>query len=1141
MTGPTANATRIVPPGGDPTATTDEQQTARNAAIELAKMQEMITALQKKAEEQNTLNSSLTRELETLRATRQQEEEARRAARRNGIDPLELNFTTPEAGAGGRAPVGDGATDPPPLNRSNANANGEPMATGDAPGGGSAPANGTGSHTTHISAANQYSDEALAGLVDRLMATKINDLQIAGTISGSSHDNELEELRARMARSDENTRVLRSQVHKALSAAPEIDQLCEDTEKTPFSPTILNAKVTDPGRLNIQKYDGTTDPREHVNTFRIILSRVDFPTPEAKDAAYCKLFAEYLKGPALTWFMQIEPNSIANFHQLSSQFLKQYSMFIESATSDVDLFTMMQGRTETLRNFMARFKAVMAKTVDVTDRAAIAALKRALWYQSDFRKEIAHNPPLTIQDAIHRSLSFAIEEEDLKSSAKLHEPSKPTLKPALTEQRAPNQRKNNQRGGYVHHEGPNLAGAHNYQVTTGEQVNAGFQPGAGRGKNWNTWTRNPTTYDKEAYCEHHQSYGHSTEKCRSLGALLAKKLLSGKLGSEVTLKDLERPKVKDRSEPPFPPAEPTKRGRKNDDGDQPSSRKRINVIMGGSQYCQDTISSIKSFQRKVNAAINWSEPSRFPNDVITFEERETTRIDKPHNDPLVIELVVSSMDVARVLIDTGSTVNVIYKDTLKRMTINLDDVVPIPKPLTGFAGETTMTVGTIKLPVAAAGVMKVVDFSVADAPEIYNIIMGTLWINSMRAVPSTYHLCITEDRRTDEPSCDTVIQVCIDEAHPERCVEIGAQLEEPLKEELIVLLKENVNTFAWAAEDMPGIDINITCHELNVNPTFKPIKHKRRKLGAERAKAVNDEVERLLKVGSIAEAKYPDWLANPVAVKKKNGKWRVCVDFTDLNKACPKDSLPLPHIDRLVEATAGNKFLSFMDAFSGYNQILMNPDDREKTAFITDRGIYCYKVMPFGLKNAGATYQRLVNKMFAQQLGKTMEVYIDDMLVKSLEEKDHVVHLRDCFEQLNSHNMKLNPTKCRFAVTSGEFLGYMVTHRGIEANPKQILALIEMTSPKTKREVQRLTGRVAALNHFISRSTDKCLPFYDTLRGNKKFEWDEKCEKACQELKEYLANPPILAKPVEGEPLFLYIAVSSTAVSDVLVREERGE
>ena len=156
-----------------------------------------------------------------------------------------------------------------------------------------------------------------------------------------------------------------------------------------------------------------------------------------------------------------------------------------------------------------------------------------------------------------------------------------------------------------------------------------------------------------------------------------------------------------------------------------------------------------------------------------------------------------------------------------------------------------------------------------------------------------------------------------DEASPERCVEIGANLREPLRTELITCLKKNLNTFAWAAKDMPGIDINITCHELNIDLTFKPVKQKNRKLGPERASTVNDEVEKLLKVGSITEVRYPDWLANPVVVKKKNRKWRVCVDFTDLNKACPKDSFPLPHIDRLVEATAGNELLSFMDAFSG--------------------------------------------------------------------------------------------------------------------------------------------------------------------------------------------------------------------------------
>ena len=170
-----------------------------------------------------------------------------------------------------------------------------------------------------------------------------------------------------------------------------------------------------------------------------------------------------------------------------------------------------------------------------------------------------------------------------------------------------------------------------------------------------------------------------------------------------------------------------------------------------------------------------------------------------------------------------------------------------------------------------------------------------------------------------------------------------------------------------------------------------------------------------------------------------------------------------------------------------------------------------------------------------------MELYIDDMLVKSLHANDHVSHLEKCFARLNSHNMKLNPDKCRFAVASSEFLGYMVTYRGIEANPKQIDALIGMASPKNKRQVQRLTGRVAAVNRFFSRLTDKCLPFYDVLRGNKKFEWSDKCENAFKQLKHYLATPSVLAKPVEREPLFLYIAVSATAVSGVLIREERRE
>ena len=154
-------------------------------------------------------------------------------------------------------------------------------------------------------------------------------------------------------------------------------------------------------------------------------------------------------------------------------------------------------------------------------------------------------------------------------------------------------------------------------------------------------------------------------------------------------------------------------------------------------------------------------------------------------------------------------------------------------------------------------------------------------------------------------------------------------------------------------------------------------------MNPERQLAAEQKVEKLLQAGFIREVYYPDWLANVVIVPKANGKWRMCVDFTDLNKACPKDSYPLPRIDKLVDETSGYELLSFMDAFSGYHQIMMYPPDQEKTSFITEKGTYCYRVMPFGLKNAGATYQRMVNKVFKDLLGNTMEAYVDDMIVKS--------------------------------------------------------------------------------------------------------------------------------------------------------------
>ena len=160
------------------------------------------------------------------------------------------------------------------------------------------------------------------------------------------------------------------------------------------------------------------------------------------------------------------------------------------------------------------------------------------------------------------------------------------------------------------------------------------------------------------------------------------------------------------------------------------------------------------------------------------------------------------------------------------------------------------------------------------------------------------------------------------------------------------------------------------------------MRQKKRVFALERDDAIKDEVQKLMVAKFIREVYYLNWLDNVVMVKKANNKWRMCIDFTDLNKACPKDSYPLPRIDQLVDSTTGHKLLSFMDAFSRYNQIRIEEADQEKTSFVTSQGIFCYKVMPFGLNNAGATYQRLVNHMFHPQIGQNVEVYVDDMLMK---------------------------------------------------------------------------------------------------------------------------------------------------------------
>uniref|UniRef100_A0A2N9EZE4 Uncharacterized protein n=1 Tax=Fagus sylvatica TaxID=28930 RepID=A0A2N9EZE4_FAGSY len=415
-------------------------------------------------------------------------------------------------------------------------------------------------------------------------------------------------------------------------------------------------------------------------------------------------------------------------------------------------------------------------------------------------------------------------------------------------------------------------------------------------------------------------------------------------------------------------------------------------------------------------------------------------------------------------------------------------------------GESVMPVGRVTVKVHAWTISSPTEFWVLNSYSPYNAILGRPWLHKMKAVPSTLH------QRLRFPTPEGIMEVRGDQVTAKQCLIAAAHQKgavsygpEPESRPAKYQSQEREENEGLASQKKsPGVDPPFACHSLNVDPLIRP----------------------------VVSEKGP------------------ATEFLDTSPGLhlsilSKRFMPITQrLTQLVDATSGHQRMSFLDAFQGYHQIAMNPVDEEKTAFITPRGIFCYKVMPFGLKNVGATYQKMITKMFSSQLGKTVEVYIDDMVVKSVYAGNHLRDLRVVFNTLRRHHLKLNASKCAFGVGSGKFLGFMVTQRGIEANPDQISAILELRPPRTVREVQKLTGMAAALIRFISRSAEKCRPFFDLIKKGKNFHWGDQSDQAFERLKEYLAAAPLLSTPVNGESLYVYLAVSEHAVSVAIVRKD---
>jgi hypothetical protein len=244
---------------------------------------------------------------------------------------------------------------------------------------------------------------------------------------------------------------------------------------------------------------------------------------------------------------------------------------------------------------------------------------------------------------------------------------------------------------------------------------------------------------------------------------------------------------------------------------------------------------------------------------------------------------------------------------------------------------------------------------------------------------------------------------------------------------LVTFLRANAEVFAWSPSDMPGIPRDVAEHSLDIRAGARPVKQPLRRFDEEKRRVIGEEIHKLTVAGFIKEVFHPEWLANPVLVKKKGGKWRMCVDYTGLNKACPKVPYPLPRIDQIVDSTAGCETLSFLDAYS------------------------------FGLRKAGATYQRCMNHVFGEHIGRTVEAYVDDIVVKTRKASDLLSDLETTFKCLRAKGVKLNPEKCVFGVPRGMLLGFIVSERGIEANHIRV-DWAAVAHPMTNGQVERANG-----------------------------------------------------------------------------------
>ncbi|GAU46380.1 hypothetical protein TSUD_280790 [Trifolium subterraneum] len=853
----------------------------------------------------------------------------------------------------------------------------------------------------------------------------------------------------------------------------------DEVYKGPLSRQIMDLEL--PRALQkppqLGKYDGLTDPDTHVQNIDVILNY-----QAVKGGIKCRIFPATLVEGVMAWYRSLPQGSITSWKDLCKQFTSHFTASRKHLKTEENLEDVRQGPDETLRPYIERFNKE-AVQVDVTDDMKKYLMRKNLRDGTKFKEMVAIEKPATWDEILYKAQAYMQFEEETMADAMRYSRTEDNHPPREQGNKNGDKRNGDRRGRY-----------------NSDFKNAGIR--------FPKSTPFKPDQDRSRYCAYHKSYGHLTDDCIQLKDAIEILIRNGKL------KDYFKRKENPRQE----------KKREDTPEDEPKLSGEKKVAMA---ICK------KKVREAHHCFLGHGCDHRKAEHIVTVSlllSRGAPGGSANSQIPLLVKADMANFDVRRILVDSGSSCDIMYAQLFRTLQLDESHLTPyLGLDLQGFNGATTKPWGYVDL-IVTFGHNETAKTAIADLPAVASTAHLKMKYYTNKEQVATLHGDIEAARRcfnaaykgqsyigpvpkakkskTSSEQAETstkpppqqppqnkkddaaskenlrpipdgdfeLIPLGVD---PSRNLKIGKDVPDLARKQLVTCLKDNADMFAWSASEMPGLDPDIACHQLTIDEAANVVVQRRRMQSPGKIEAAEKVVKDLLEANFISESKYTTWLSNVVLVKKSNGKWRMCVDYTDLNRACPKDAYPLPCIDRL----------------------------------------------------------RMMNKVFRGEIGDMLEVYMDDMIVKSHEEVNHTIHLQKVFEQARKVNMRFNPKKCTFGIRAGKFHGFYLTERGIDANPNKFRAFTEFPTPNDKKSIQTLNGMLTALSQFIAKSAQHALPLFKLLRKESAFEYTGECEQAHQHLKMALSEPSVLSRPDVGEVLYLYLAIASEGVSATLIRE----